>query len=74
MCQCLGSGDVIAMGWRIQRFQPVAPFSFGSQWNAAGGEDAHAGRCLQDRLCHLGRAIDHMLRVVEHDQRLFAAQ
>ncbi len=72
--QRFGGGDAIAVRWRLQGFQPMAPLAFRPQRNTAGGKDAHMRCRLQDRLRRPGGAVDDMLAVVDHDQSPLVAQ
>ena len=65
----------LTFGWgRRECGQSVYPFAFDTKCLATRRDDVHAGRASDDALCKFGRPVNHVLAVVEHDERSLVAQ
>jgi hypothetical protein len=68
-----GSALAIAL-WHAQRGKLKAVLPIHSQWLPTGRQDMQARHAMQQHLCDLRHAVDHMLEVVEHEQQMLLPQ
>ena len=72
------NGPAMAIGGTLRRHRQgsywIDLLSLGSERLTAGCQHMHRRGGVQQRVDHQGRAVDHLLAIVEHDQRCFAGK
>jgi len=66
--ECLGRRQAGILGWTSQRQQAMNMFAFDTQRLAAGRQNMHLRRILEDALGQRRRGVDHMLAAIEDQQ------